>query len=257
MKFGAVAKSERVVELAAIGYDFIELTADELKAEAAAAEFAPVRVRILGSGLKAEAFNKFIPGDMMLVGPSVDWPRVEAFVNTCLARMAELGGEVMVWGSPHARNIPAGFPPEAAFEQLVRAGHLIADAAQRAGVLVVIEPLVHTSTNTIHKLADGLDLMRQINRPEITVMADIFHMDGNGEGPEAIRALKGVLGHVHVSDLDRKPPGSGEQYLPVYRHTNEILREIGYAGRVSIETRWTDFGAEARRALATLQEAFR
>lgn len=257
MQFGAVAKSERVQELAAMGYDFIELTADELKAEEPKAAFAPVRDRILGSGLRAEAFNKFIPGDMLLVGPAVDWARVESFTATCLGRMAELGGETMVWGSPHARNIPEGFAAAVAFEQLVRVGQLIANAARAAGVTVVIEPLVRTSTNTIHTLEDGLDLMRRIDRPEITVMADIFHMAGNGQAPEAIRVLRGVLGHVHVSDLDRRPPGSGEQDLPVYRRTFQTLREIGYDGRVSIETRWSDFGPEATRALQTLRETSR
>lgn len=253
MRFGICADSINIGVIENLGYDFIELGVAELAVEGPESDFAPVRDRVLGSGLRAEAFNKFIPRGIMLVGPDVDRARAEAYVEVALARAAEIGGKTIVWGSPHARHVPEGFPRERAFEQLTEIGRFMGRVAERYGQTIVVEPLDGKTTNTIWTVEDGYKLALQIAHPNVRTMADIYQMYQNGEPLTGMAVAGQYLAHVHVSDPDRQAPGN-PRYFDFYREAFAVLAKLGYSGRISIEARFADFEAEARRGLALLRE---
>lgn len=252
MRFGICTDSHNARNAARLGYDFIEIGAAELCPEGPESDWAPVRERILESGLSAEALGRVFPGEVRLVGPDRDMGRIEAYVATAFARVAEVGGRVVAWGSPDARRVPDGYPHERALRELGEVVALMGRVAATNGLIVAVEPLASTRTNVIWTVRHGLEMVRRLQHPAVHTMADIYQMYLNDEPLQEMARAGSDLAHVHVSDPDRLPPGN-PAHLPFYREAFDVLREMGYDGRVCIEARVTDFTLEAERALAFLK----
>jgi sugar phosphate isomerase/epimerase len=117
--------------------------------------------------------------------------------------------------------------------------------------VVAIEPLNRGECNIITSYGEGVALARAVNRPNIQVLADIYHLEVESEPVSVIRAGADRLAHVHLADSGRLYPGSGTYPL---REMFATLHELGYAGRASVECRWgDDFATEARRAAEFLR----
>lgn len=255
MRYGICTESTNAPVVKQLGFDFIELGVAELAPEKLETEFASVRARVLDAGLRAEALNKFIPKGLMLVGPEVDVARARSYVEVALGRAESIGTETIVWGSPHARYVPDGFAREKALEQLAEIGRFMGEVAFRHGITIVVEPLDKATTNTIWTVADGYEMARMIDHPNVKTMADIYQMYMNDEPLAGMKVAGDHVAHVHVSDPDRLPPGNPE-YFAFYEEAAAVLKEIGYDGRVSIEARMREFEGEARRGLTVVKEIF-
>jgi sugar phosphate isomerase/epimerase len=255
MRFGICADSSKASIVKKLGFDFIELGASELAPERSETDFAAVRERLQEAGLKSEAVGKLLPKDIRLVGPEPTTARAKAYLEVVLGRASELGCEVIVWGAAHARNVPDGFPKEAALEQFTDILRFAGGLAERYGLVIAVEPLRSSTTNTILTVQEAWDLAGRVGHSRVQVMADIYQMHENGEPLEAVAVAGGMLAHFHVSDPDRLPPGNPE-HIGFHRRASRILQTMGYDGRVSIEARVTDFEVEASRALAVLRETF-
>lgn len=104
--------------LRAAGFDYLEPALSKL-ATASDDDVARARVEVAASGLPVEAMNWFLPGaSIPVVGPAVDDARIDAYLQRALPLAASFGARVVVFGSPAARTVPAGFPPERARAQL-------------------------------------------------------------------------------------------------------------------------------------------
>ena len=96
--------------LAEVGYDYIELgVRPALMPEADEVEFQKIREQATQAPLKAESYSGFIPGDLRVVGDTVDLPRLSRYVETACRRGSEIGGEVIVYGSSGSRSIEEGY----------------------------------------------------------------------------------------------------------------------------------------------------
>jgi sugar phosphate isomerase/epimerase len=151
--------------------------------------------------------------------------------------------------------VPEGYPAGEAWNELVRAGRHLADVAERHGVTLVFEPLKPSSTNLILTLAEGHEFVRRVDRPQLRVMADMFHMRENAETWADIAELGADLGYVHLCDHDRRAPGSTPEDLASYSDVFATLQSIDYRGRVSIEAEWREVGSDASRAIEALAQA--
>jgi sugar phosphate isomerase/epimerase len=238
--------------LAAAGYDYIELSvAGDLVPEADEATWNEKRQAIEAMPLVPEAYNSFVRSGK-ITGPEAAPARLERYVHTALARAAQVGGKVIVFGSGGARNVPDGYDRTKAEDEIVRFLTYCADAYEKTGVVVVVEPLNRTESNIITRVAEGASFVRRVNRPGVRNLADTYHMEKDGEPIDAIVKDGDVLGHVHTADTDRYAPGTG-----VYDHAAmfRALKAAGYDGRISIECGWRDFAAEIGPALAHLKRA--
>jgi sugar phosphate isomerase/epimerase len=97
MRFGVCAPLEKVDLLAAVGYDYIELGVQSaLIPEASEEEFREIRDRASNAPLRPGAFAGFIPGDLRVVGDSLDFPRLSRYVETaCRLRLEHWRGFVV------------------------------------------------------------------------------------------------------------------------------------------------------------------
>jgi sugar phosphate isomerase/epimerase len=250
MQIGCCCPIEQAPVALAAGFDYLECPLVSLLPEEGEAAFAPVWQVYQSAGLPVRAFNIFLPGALKVVGPTVDRPRAQRYVQTALRRARQMGAHLVVFGSGAARMIPEGFAREQAQQQLVDFLQVVADEAERNSLTIAIEPLNRKESNVINRVAEGMELAQRVNRPAIRLLADFYHMDEEQEPLQEIGRAQAWLAHIHVADTGRLAPGTG--HYP-YAAFVEQLRQSHYTGMVSVECRWGDFAQEAGPAVQFLR----
>jgi len=255
----SVAHAEQCARIPALlgvlesaGCDYVEFGVGITAPEQREADYEHFLEKLHGSRLRAEVFSSFVPPWVKLVGPDVSWSRNEHYLGVATERVARAGGECIVFGSGGARARPDGWPEEEAQAQLTRFLNLAGDYCEARGIVLCIEPLNATETNMINRVSQGAEWVRRLNRPSVRLLADCFHMDMEGEPPEAIVTAGNLLGHVHVADRGRRYPDAFGYDIDGFFLA---LREAGYDGRVSIEANFGDFAAEAPAGLGRIRQA--
>jgi sugar phosphate isomerase/epimerase len=237
----------------AAGFDYVETNASRVAAlsdedfEKLAAQVAQLRIPLAAS-------MSFIPGAIKLTGPDVDPAKQMAYVTAALGRLKRLGVKVVVFGSGGARRVPEGFSKEEAFAQLVDFCRRTAPVARDNGITIVVEPLRKQETNIINTAREGLALVRAVDRPEIRLLVDYYHLSEEGESADIIAEAGPLLAHTHIANpKGRVYPLSLEE--SPYAGFFSNLCKIGYRGRLSIEASTTDFAVQAPQAIALLRTA--
>ena len=241
---------EVVEQVREIGYDYIELSLAHVAALSDEA-FDTVRKRLQASGLACEACNNFFPRSVRLTGAEVRWPDVRQYTRLAVDRAAELGAQVIVFGSSAAKNVPEGYPKYRAWQQIVTALHIAADEAGRKGIVIAIEPLNRQESNIVNSVAEGLALMQRVKRAEVQVLADYYHMALENEDLSILSLTGPALRHVHFARVaGRTYPHAVE---PGFQLFFDALKANGYTGRVSVEGFSNDFYQDAAAALAVVR----
>jgi len=235
----------------AAGFDYVEVNASKV-AGLSEEDFQQLVKRVQQLRIPVAAANVFLPGTIKIVGPDVDKEKQVAYARACLSRLKALGVKVQVLGSGGARRVPDGFSRDEATAQLADFCRRIAPIARENGITIVIEPLRRGETNLVNTEKEGLALMKAVDRPEIRILVDYYHLSEEGESPDILLESGKDLAHVHVANPKGRvyPLAADESaYAPFF---NNLCR-IGYTGRVSIEGSTTDFEAQAPRSLAVLR----
>ena len=180
MKLGWCAPLKDVDLIKEAGFDYIELPLAAQGLEDRDT-FAASKKAIAASPLPAAACNYFLPRDMRVVGPDIDAGRVKNYLARAAELMGSVGTRSCVFGAAWARNIAEGWARHRAEAQFLQTLDWCADALQGTGVTLAIEPLYRKESNFINSVAEGAHFARQVNRPEIRVLADFFHMDEENE----------------------------------------------------------------------------
>jgi sugar phosphate isomerase/epimerase len=245
MRFGWCATPADAELISRIGYDFIELPLAPLGLEHRDS-FNAAKASVSHLPLPPSAFNVFFPRDMRVVGEQIDAPRVKAYLARASDLMNRAGAEIVVFGSGWARNIPEGWERSRGEDQFLTALSWCADALEGSGVTLVIEPLNCKESNIANSVQEGVRFAEQVNRKQIKVLADFYHMDEENEPLETLRVHGAWLAHIHVADSGRKNPGSGSyDYAAFFGH----LKAIGYNDMVSAECSVDDPDGGRRQSL--------
>ncbi len=205
---------------------------DQVKSQMAAFEAA---------SLPIQAFSGFIPADLKVTGPDVQWDQVAAYVSTALRRAATVGARIVVWGSGYSRHVPEGFDRDLAKDQVIRFLHLAGHWAAQHNITIAIEPLNGKESNIVNSVGEGVFYAERVAHPNVMVLADFYHMDEDHEPLDAIAQYGPWLRHIHVADTGRLYPGSGSY---PYKEFVEEVTKANYDGMISVECRWGDLEAE-------------
>ncbi len=162
------------------------------------------------------------------------WQRTRDYLASLLDLCSDLGGKVLVLGSPKQRSIQENQTRQGAWR---RAVDLLASVVERAGELgltICLEPLAPVETNFVNTVEEGMKLVREVNHPSLKIHLDVKAMCSEGSPvPEVIRSVKAKdVGHFHVNDSNLYGPGMGEvDYAPIA----QAVRDIGYDKWLSVE----------------------
>ncbi len=234
---------ERQCEVAAaLGYDGLEIapfTLAEHPERIDSPEAARIRGVVESFGLVVTGLHWLLvkPSGLSLTDPDASVrSRTLDVVARLIALCAELGGSVLVHGSPKQRAIADGQTHAAARARL---RDFLADAAVIAeanGVVYCIEPLSPRETALINTVAQAAELVREIDRPSLRTMIDCSAA-GASESvsvPELIDLWlpTGLVAHVQVNDPNRRAPGQGDmKFAPIFA----ALKKHGYDRTVAVE----------------------
>jgi sugar phosphate isomerase/epimerase len=176
-----------------------------------------------------------------------------------LARCAaDLGGDILVLGSPFQRNIPDGHTREQAEDFALDALSHCLPSLSATGVKLCLEPLTLKETNFLNTAAEAVRIIQRLGHPNVKLHLDVKAMTAEAvPAPEVIRANVEHTYHFHANDPTDPPrygPGFGTYDL---RPDLAALKETGYAGWVSVEVfAYTpDPETIARTAIETLRAA--
>jgi len=146
---------------------------------------------------------------------------------------ADLGGSLMVLGSPVQRNLLPGVSHEQAMEFAAETIRLADPVFRRRGVTLALEPLGPGEGNFLNTARSGIELAQLIDSPQVRLHLDVKAMSTEPTPiPEIIRECAPWMIHFHANDPNLLGPGMGEvDFVPI----GAALREIGYDGWVSVE----------------------
>jgi len=238
--------------LSETGFDYIEESVGGFLMPFNSEEEFLAKLEIANSNpIPVRACNSFIPGNLKSVGPEAAHDQILEYVETAFRRAQMAGIEHIVFGSGGSRSIPDGFPEEEARQQFIDLGKAMGPVAAKYDIVVVLEPLNTREVNFINSVAEGAAIVKEIDHPNFQLLADIYHMMMENEGPDQILEHGKLIKHVHVAELEgRAAPGTNSEDLSAYYNA---LKEVDYKGRISIEGRWEDMAMQASKANETIK----
>ena len=151
-----------------------------------------------------------------------------------LARLCrDLGGSVMVLGSPQQRNVPPDQSMDSAMQNAAEVLRGAVPEFEKQSVRVAIEPLGHEEGNFLNTAADGRKLQAMVDSPFVQLHLDVKAMsDEPTPTPQIIRDNADAMIHFHANDPNRRGPGMGDvDFVPIF----QALKEVGYQDWVSVE----------------------
>ena len=109
----------------------------------------------------------------------------------------------------------------------------VGKVAADCGVDYCLEVLNRFEGYLLNTAAEGVKFVREVDVPSVKVMLDTFHMNIEEDSiGGAIRLTKGLLGHFHTGECNRRGPGRGRT---PWAEIGAALKEIGYDGCVVME----------------------
>ena len=241
---------------AALGYAALEVapfTLHRLPHTLAMAERKTLRRRAADAGIEIAGLHWLLltPEGLSITTDDADTHQRTVSIMCDLVELcADLGGKVLVHGSPLQRQVGPGEAARAkGWDQAKIAFGAAARVAERHGVTYCVEALSTHATTFINRIEDAVRMVREIDSPGLCTMIDTSAaaQTENESVADLIRRWfpTGLMAHIQVNDRNRRGPGQGkDRFAPVFR----ALRDVRYEGAVSVEP--FDYHPDARTAAA-------
>jgi sugar phosphate isomerase/epimerase len=182
--------------------------------------------------------------------------RTSRYFSELVDFCADIGGCIVVVGSPKQRNVMEGVTYQQAWDWATEVFQPAVRRAEERGVTICFEPLAPAETNFVNTAAEGIRFARQFNSPAMSIILDVKAMSSEAKPiPQIIRESRGNFSYFHANDANLKGPGFGAvDFKPIAA----ALREAGYDGVVSVEVFKFEEGAEAiaTRSIEYLKKTF-
>jgi sugar phosphate isomerase/epimerase len=109
----------------------------------------------------------------------------------------------------------------------------LCDYALDKNVKMILEPVNRYEIDFINSVEEGVELMRKVDRQNMKLMPDVFHMNIEDRtiGGELARNIN-FIEYIHFADSNRLAPGRGHtDFHDILSH----LKSVGYNGWISLE----------------------
>ncbi|MBN1998301.1 TIM barrel protein [candidate division KSB1 bacterium] len=157
-----------------------------------------------------------------------------AYLNELIDFCGDLGGTVMVFGSPKQRNA-LDISVDEAKKYFAEGLAAVADHAQERKVKILLETLDSSQTDVVNTMAEALEIIEKINHPAIQTMFDFHNTADEKESfVELLKKYHKNIYHVHVQEMDGQYLGTGDGAIK-FVDAFQFLKNIKYCGWVSLE----------------------
>ena len=248
--------------LKGLGYEGIEIApftlADSID-HLSASRRATIREIIADSGLETIGTHWLLAQTegYYLTSPDAATRRRTGDYLIGLAELTrDLGGSLMVFGSPKQRNLLPGVTHDQATGYAEDVFARIIPKVAEFGVTFCLEPLAPAETDFLNTCEQANAMITRIDHPNFVLHMDVKAQSGEvgTTVPELIRRHSAKAGHFHAQDPNRQGPGMGDvDFVPILK----ALVESGYDRWVSVEVFDYVPGAveTSRRSIETLRDA--
>ena len=223
-----------IVKAARLGFDFLEIACtpingfskDQLHDIRQAAKDNGI---FLTAGHGPSASQNLASADPAVV------KNAKAFFTELLKRLEMLdihtigGGIYSYWPVDYSKPIDKAGDWARSVKNVREMGKVAADC----GVNYCLEVLNRFEGYLLNTAEEGAAFVREVDEPAVKLMLDTFHMNIEEDSMGgAIRLARGLLGHFHTGECNRRVPGKGR--MP-WREIGDALKDIGYDGTVCME----------------------
>lgn len=206
-------------------------------------------VRRIGRGRRLEVVESAARNGLEIVG--LHWlfahttgfhltsPDVTVQANTIAYFQAliecnfDLGGRILVLGSPKQRNLLPGVTRKEGRGALERILTAVLPTLEQTGCVIALEPLGPEEGDFLRTAAEAREIIEDLGSPHVKLHLDVKAMSTESIAiPDLIRANRDLLVHFHANDPNRRGPGMGDvPFAPILA----ALAGIDYRGWVSVE----------------------
>jgi sugar phosphate isomerase/epimerase len=166
----------------------------------------------------------------------------------------DLGGSLMVLGSPQQRNLLPGVTHDQAMELAADCLRRAMPALEDCGVTLAVEPLGPADGTFLNTAELGARLCEMVASPHCRLHLDCKAMSSEKKPiPQILREQRRLMHHFHANDPNLRGPGMGDlDFVPIF----QALAEIDYRGWVSVEVFDYQPGVEAlaRESIEYMEE---
>jgi len=170
----------------------------------------------------------------MLTAPDAETrKRTAIYLIELIRACRDLGGDILVLGSPMQRQIPPGHTRDHAEDFAADTLGQVLNDLEKSGVYLCLEPLAPAEADFLQTAAEGLKLRDRLGHPHVQLHLDTKAMSSEKQAvPAVIREFHSWMKHFHANDANRRGPGFGDtDFVPIFR----ALKDVNYQGWVSVE----------------------
>lgn len=227
---------QRVAELGYTGLELAPFTLAPRITDVSAARRTELRTQAESAGVQIIGLHWLLAkteGFHLTSPDAATRKRTGEYLAELARAAADLGGDILVLGSPLQRNIATGQTKEQGDELAADTLSHCLRALEQSRVFLCLEPLTPAETNYMNTAAEGVRLIRRLGHPFVQLHLDVKAMSAEASPtPDVIRENRAVLRHFHANDPNRRGPGFGDtDFKPIFA----ALKDVNYTGWVSVE----------------------
>lgn len=247
------ARADVFADAKRAGFEYVELALQDVLG-LPDQEFEQLAADLKRLDLRASSGYNPVPADLKLVGPEIDRTRQDAHLALVVRRAARLGLPFLIFNSGASWRVPDQFSRAAAQAQLLDFARRFSAAAADHNITVLVSPLRSSDSNLMTTIAETVEFVRAVGRPNVGLMVDYSFLRIQKDDPSALVAAGPMLRHVHIAN-----PGVTPRAYPMDEKESDyatffaVLKQIGYRGGLSVHAGTNSFATEAPRAIDFLR----
>jgi D-psicose/D-tagatose/L-ribulose 3-epimerase len=158
-----------------------------------------------------------------------------AFLREVALAMKQMGGAVMagINYSSWPRKLFPGEDKKVLTDRSIEGVREAIKTAEDCGVIFCVEVVNRFEQFIMNTAAEGVAFAKRVGSPNCKILLDTFHMNIEEDSlGGSIEEAGPWLGHFHLGEPNRRPPGRGRMPWP---EIFGALKKIGYQGAVVME----------------------
>jgi D-psicose/D-tagatose/L-ribulose 3-epimerase len=159
------------------------------------------------------------------------------YIRRCIDNCYTLGGELVcgpLYCCVGKTKFLSGEQRMIALRRIADALAEAVDYAGERGIIIALEPLCRYDTHIINTVEQGVELIEMIQRENVGLLLDTFHMNIEEKSlGDAVKKAGQLLFHLQVCENDRGLPGTGHID---WNELSRSLTQTDYDGWISLES---------------------